>query len=151
MLDLFVLGGGPADQRHIDKPQHISRRLAEPVVEFIYNVKRIVTIFNVGYTPVYPKPRRNIRYIAFRYACIDVQVRGALRRLFGRLALFGTDGLTQKLEIHIISDGLHMAVLLAAQYIAGPADFKIPHCNFKARTELGKLPYGRQPLFGDIA
>ncbi len=43
-----------------------------------------------------------------------------------------------------------MAGLLRAQQVARAPDFQVPHGNLEAGAELGKVPDGGQPLFGDF-
>ena len=44
-----------------------------------------------------------------------------------------------------------MPVLLCPQQIAGAANLQIPHCNLKARTQLGIFPNRRQTFFRQLA
>ena len=65
----------------------------------------------------------------------------ALCRLF---ALFLFHGFAEKLQVHIVTYRLHMAVLLCSENISRSAYFKVAHGNFKARTELRILSYCRK-------
>ena len=44
-----------------------------------------------------------------------------------------------------------MTGLLSAKQIACTADLQVAHCDFKAGAEFGKIPDGRQALFGDFS
>ena len=63
-----------------------------------------------------------------------------------RLAFFFLDGLAEELQVHVVADVLHMAVLLRAEYIARPAQFQVAHRDFKAGAELREFADGRQAL-----
>ena len=52
-----------------------------------------------------------------------------IRRL---LALFLTDGVAQQLDVHIVADVLHMAVLLGAEDVACTAQLEVAHGYLEA-------------------
>ena len=53
---------------------------------------------------------------------------------------------SSSLQVEVVAHGLHVAVLLGAQHVAGTPDFQVAHGNLEARAELRKLPDGRKPL-----
>ena len=53
--------------------------------------------------------------------------------------------------VKVVAHGCHMPVLLRPQQVARAAYFKVPHCYFEARAELGKFAYGAQAFFGNVA
>ena len=53
--------------------------------------------------------------------------------------------------IHVEADGVDVAVLLAAQQVAGAAQFQIERGDLEAGAQVGKFAQGRQTLAGDLA
>src|SRR5699024_7136631 len=66
------------------------------------------------------------------------------------LALLALDRLAEKLEVQIVADGLHVAVLLAAENVARAADLQIAHRNLEAGAELRELADRREALLGNL-
>src|SRR5690606_603230 len=61
------------------------------------------------------------------------------------------DGLVKQAAIELKPDRRDEAVLLGTQEVARAPDLKVPHRDLKARSQLGKLLDGLQPLFGVFA
>ena len=67
------------------------------------------------------------RDIALRQICRHRQIGGGIAAARFFLAAFLQNRLLQQLQIHIITDGHHVARLLGPQQIARAADFKVAH------------------------
>ena len=55
--------------------------------------------------------------------------------------------LLEELAVHIVTDLLHIAVLLLSKHVTGPSNFKVLHSNLKATAKLGVTEECIQPLF----
>lgn len=66
------------------------------------------------------------------------------------MPFFLTYGLVQQFNVHIITDGFHMPMLLAAENIAGATYFKVAHGYFKAGAELSVFPDRFKAFIGYI-
>ena len=77
---------------------------------------------------------------------LDIDQTFRCRTDFRCLALFFSDSLGQKTQIHIISDCFHMSMLTGSENITGTADFQVTQCNSETGTEFGKLADCVQPL-----
>ena len=60
------------------------------------------------------------------------------------LAFHFADRAIQHLGVELEADGLDVAALLAAQQVAGSAQFQIESGNFEAGAQIGKFFQGRQ-------
>ena len=60
------------------------------------------------------------------------------------------DRFIQKLQIEIVADGFHLAMLLRAEEISGAAQLEIAHGDLEAGTEFGKFADRGKALLGDF-
>ena len=84
---------------------------------------------------------RAVRQQAGRSVCRAV--RAVQRFLF-------FDGLREDLQVHVVADGFHVAVLLRAQDGAGAAEFEVAHGDLEAGAELGVLADGGETPLRDV-
>ena len=138
------LGGGVAQERHVNQPLDRVRRVAEPVDQLVNQVGAVGLIPDRGDLAVDVQPLGEVFDIIFGDVGFQLDVDEALGRRtdLRRLALFLGDRLGQKPQVHVVPDRLHMPVLAGAEDIAGAADLKVPQRNPEAGTEPGELPDG---------
>ncbi len=108
-------------------------------------------VFNIRNSAIHCQLLRNIINIIGRDMCVDRQVDETL--FFGynrKLTLLLTNSLVEHFQIHIVSDRLHMSVLLRSENVACSSDFEITHGNMEARTELGIFTDSRKSLCGNL-
>ena len=67
------------------------------------------------------------------------------------LALQFADGFFQQPDIGVEAHRVDMAVLLAAQQIAGAAQFQIERGDLESGAQVAEFLQRRQPLAGDLA
>ena len=60
------------------------------------------------------------------------------------------DGAFQHLAVQVEADGLDVAVLLAAEHVAGAAEFEVERGDAEARAEFAEFLHGGEALAGDI-
>ena len=68
--------------------------------------------------------------------------------LFRLFALTSLDGLFQHFDVHVDAYGVDKSGLVFTQQIASAADRQVAHRDAVAASQLGKLLYGLQTLFG---
>ena len=82
-------------------------------------------------------------------ADIQAEVELCLGGFDSGFALHLADGALEHLGVEFEADGFDVAALLAAQQIAGAAQFEIERGDFEARAQIGKFLQRRQPAARD--
>ena len=137
------------EKGNVDEVQHALWRLTVAVDDLVQQVVGVLLRADGGHAAVQIHPFLPPGDVIFVHVGGDVQVGGTFRRL-GGFALFLQNRLVQQLEVHVVAHAGHVAGLLGAQKVARAPDLQIPHGNFEAGAEFGKIPDGGKPLFGDF-
>ena len=145
-----ALPGRVAQKRHLDKPLDALRRVAVAVDQFVRHIERVFLAADVRDAPVHLEPAVVCRDIPLGDMRLDLQIQQALGLLRPLLALFLRDRIAEQLQIEVVADGLHVAVLFAAEQAPRAADLEVAHRNLKARTEFRKFPDCRKALLCDF-
>lgn len=144
-----VLSGIRSEQRGSDKTQYRGGRLAEAVDELIRDIVRVRAR---GYVRNAAVNAESLRY-ALDICRRDVRVYGKVDEAFllgllRQVSALLAYRLLEHLKIHLVAYGLHVSVLLRAEYVARSAQLKVAHGYLEARAELRKFSYRVEPARG---
>src|SRR5437762_2739694 len=153
---LALYGGDPQSLTHgfeggvLQKVFYGGRRRAETVLEFFADVQLVFFGSDRGDAFVGAQAKIFARDVVLRDAHVKAQAeRGAqVRGDFFALQL--GNGALQHLAIHIEADRFDVAVLLAAEHVAGAAKLEIECGNAESGTQFAEFLHGGEAFAGDV-
>ena len=136
-----LMGQNP-EQGDAQQVIHRFGHLSEPVKQFFLHILALGMGFHTGDPLVNIQLLLLVHNIGRRDKGIRLQLHGCSEVHNALFPLKVLHRFIEHLTVKIIPNGLHMAMLLAAQEISGPPDFQIPHGDFKPAAQIREFPDG---------
>ena len=126
-------------------------RRAEAVFEFFADVGLFVVGGDGGDALVGAKAEIFTGDVVFGDADVGAEAERGAEVGSGLLAFEFGDGAFEHLAVEVEADGFDVAVLLAAEHVAGAAEFEVESGDAEAGAEFAELFHGGEALAGDVA
>ena len=88
--------------------------------------------------------------VVFGDANVEAEAEGGAEFGGGLFALEFGDGALEHLAVEVEADGFDVAVLLAAEHVAGAAEFEVESGDAEAGAEFAEFFHGGEALAGDV-
>ena len=113
-------------------------------VNFAAHVLQLLIGFDARHALVHPQALVFLRDVVGRNTNVEPEIELDLG-LFGlHLALELADGLLEHRRVHLEADGVDLSALLAAEQVAGAADFEVERGDAESAAEVAELLDRRQ-------
>src|SRR5260370_1768155 len=134
----------------LQKVIHGGRRCAEPVFELLADVLLVCFGSDRGDAFVGAQAKIFAGNVVLRDAHVKTQAEGGAEIGGDFLALQFGDGALQHLAIHVEADRFDVAVLLAAEHVAGAAKFEVERRDAESCAQFAEFLHGGEALAGDF-
>src|SRR5713226_1963375 len=134
----------------LQKVIHGGWRRAEAIFELLANVELFLVGGDGGNAFVGAQAEVLAGDVVVGDAHIEAEAEGGAQLGGGFLALELGDGALEHLAVEVEADGFDVAVLLAAEHVAGAAKFEVEGGDAEACAEFAELFHGGQAFAGDV-